>query len=319
MTTHRIHMLLDRSGSMSGWRAQTIEAVNAYLGAVRADALAGETSFSLTIFDSESIDTVRRDVPGRLVRNLESREFEPRSATPLYDAMAWVLEHESRIAVGGRRAIVVVTDGEENGSRRATAESVRRFVAGREREGWAFIFLGANQDAQAEAAKIGVPAERAISYRASSGPSATATFAAAAAVTFAACMVAPGLLGAGAASAGGTGAVGFSEADRQSAFDGAADWKSEMAKDIGLAPVEPPASGDGWGNMPAESNPTAEGGSAALGDRGGAASDSGSGSSAAEYGVTDEAGDAAEEGSSILDGIGEAIGSIFSVFGTSDE
>ncbi len=107
-------MLLDRSGSMSGHRRQTIDAVNGYLASLRADALAPDTVFSLTTFDSESIEAVRRNEPGDTVRDLGSNEFVPRAATPLFDAIGQVIDGEARLPSTGRRAIVVVTDGEEN-------------------------------------------------------------------------------------------------------------------------------------------------------------------------------------------------------------
>jgi hypothetical protein len=295
MASHRIHMLLDRSGSMGAYRDQTIEAVNAYLATLRADGLARDTAFNLTIFDSESIDTVRRDEPGWQVRNLEQREFVPRSATPLYDAVGHVLEMEGRISTSGRRAIVIVTDGAENGSRRLNEAAVREMAGGREAQGWIMIFLGANQNAAVEAAKVGVPAGRAIAYRAGSGKAAAATFAAAAALSFGYFMLKPG-------DANAASSLGFSEGDRQTAFDGAADWEAEMFKDMGSAPTEPAA-----GPSPAtisEVPPTdADGGGDATGDVASQASES-----------PTEAGDAGESGGSLLDTITGALGSLFSSF-----
>jgi uncharacterized membrane protein YgcG len=295
MASHRIHMLLDRSGSMGAYRAQTIEAVNAYLATLRADGLARDTSFNLTIFDSESIDTIRRDEPGWQVRNLEQREFEPRSATPLYDAVGHVLELEGSTPISGRRAIVIVTDGAENGSRRLNEAAVREMAASREAQGWIMIFLGANQNAAVEAAKVGVPAQRAIAYRAGSGKAAAATFAAAAALSFGYFMLKPG-------DANAASSLGFSEGDRQTAFDGAADWEAEMFKDMGSAPTEPPA-----GPSPAaitESPPA---------DADAPADPSATASSASDS--DPDPGDSADSGGSLLDTITGALGSLFSSFG----
>lgn len=293
MTSHRIHMLLDRSGSMEAWRRQTIDAVNGYLASLRADALARDTSFTLSTFDSEGIDVVRRDEPGDRVRDLQAHEFQPRSATPLYDAIGHVVEAERLVRVPGRRAIVVVTDGEENGSRRMRPEALREQVLRHESQGWIFIFLGANQNAAVEAAKFGVPERRAINYRASSGPSAAAAFAAAAAVSFAFFMLKPGETAAASA-------VGFSETDRQAAFDGAADWKAEVEKDIAGAPTEPdvPSTWSGPG-LP------------------GSGSGGGTSTSAEAGDVADDAAEGAEEGSildTITETISDAIGSLFSGF-----
>ncbi len=298
MATHRIHMLLDRSGSMGAYRDQTIEAVNAYLATLRADGLARDTSFNLTTFDSESIDAVRRDEPGWQVRNIEQREFVPRSATPLYDAVGHVLDVEGRIPISGRRAIVIVTDGAENGSRRLNEAAIREMSANREAQGWVMIFLGANQNAAVEAAKLGVPEQRAIAYRAGSGKAAAATFAAAAALSFGYFMLKPD-------DANAAANLGFSEGDRQTAFDGAADWETEMFKDMGSAPTEPAA-----GPMPAAISEDAA--SEATTDP--ASSETyAAPKEAAENSV--EASDAADTGGSLLETITGALGSLFSSFG----
>lgn len=285
---HRIHMLLDRSGSMEAHRRQTIAAVNGYIASLRADGLAGDTTFSLTTFDSESIETVRQGERGSSVRDLKAEEFVPRAATPLYDAVGHVIGIEARNPVAGRKAIVIVTDGAENGSRRLGAEDVRRLVSERERQGWTFIFLGANQDAGQEAAKVGVPAQRAISYRAGSGKAAAATFAAAAAVSFAYFTLKPGEASAA--------TLGFSEADRSAAFDGAADWQAEMQKDIASAPSEPTAALD-------------------AADWSGASSDAESSATSATTAVEADGSGTAAEGESLFGTITSALGSIFSIFG----
>ncbi len=327
MASNRIHMLLDRSGSMGAYRQQTIEAVNAYLATLRADGLARDTAFNLTIFDSESIDTIRRDEPGWQVRNLEQREFVPRSATPLYDAVGYVLDAESRIPTSGRRAIVIVTDGAENGSRRLNEAAIRELSASREAQGWILIFIGANQNAAVEAAKVGVSPQRAIAYRAGSGKAAAATFAAAAALSFGYFMLKPG----DAAAASG---LGFKETDRQAAFDGATDWEAEMFKDMESAPSEPAA-----GPEPASISDGPPGNETAISGDGGearasadavdtghassmaatASSDTGASASAGESGGEsgDESGD---ESGGFFSTITSAIGSIFSaVTGGSDD
>lgn len=286
MANNRIHMLLDRSGSMHAWRHETIEAVNGYLAALRADALAADTVFCLTTFDSMGLDAVRKDQPARWVRDLQAAEFEPRAATPLYDAVGHIIDIEARSPAAGRRAIVVITDGEENGSTRLNAARIEAAVKARQREGWIFIYLGANHDAMAQSARIGVPQERALGFRARSGVSAAAAFAAAAAVSFAYFAMNPGSVAAGAPE--------FSDADRQAAFDGEQDWHAAMERDIAGAPAEPAADA---GMPPPE------------GDEKSASILDGDNEPVA---VDPEAGSSIVEG--IVDGIVDGVSSIFSIF-----
>ena len=55
----------------------------------------------------------------------------------------------------GKVLCVVVTDGEENSSTEVDPETLRAMIAEREKDGWTFIFLGANIDAWDEGRKYG--------------------------------------------------------------------------------------------------------------------------------------------------------------------
>ena len=65
-----------------------------------------------------------------------------------------------------RTLFVITTDGYENASRRYDYETVRRMIERQKmRYGWEFLFLGANIDAAREAARFGIHADRAVSYK----------------------------------------------------------------------------------------------------------------------------------------------------------
>lgn len=52
--------------------------------------------------------------------------------------------------------MVVMTDGEENSSEKATNEGVKARIDERQAAGWAVVYLGANVDEFAEAGAIGI-------------------------------------------------------------------------------------------------------------------------------------------------------------------
>jgi len=56
---------------------------------------------------------------------------------------------------GHRALLVILTDGLENSSETSSRE-VRKLINRKEKAGWEFIYLGANQDAWAESHKIGL-------------------------------------------------------------------------------------------------------------------------------------------------------------------
>jgi hypothetical protein len=63
--------------------------------------------------------------------------------------------------------VVIVTDGAENASSELTRDAVFRMIENRSEQGWAFVFLGANQDAYAEGGGIGVARGSAAGWDAS--------------------------------------------------------------------------------------------------------------------------------------------------------
>ena len=64
--------------------------------------------------------------------------------------------------------VVVCTDGEDNKSRRYTAEHLRNLTRQQQEQyGWEFVFMGANQDAIQAGQRLGTPASGSLSYASS--------------------------------------------------------------------------------------------------------------------------------------------------------
>jgi hypothetical protein len=62
---------------------------------------------------------------------------------------------------------IIITDGEENSSRKYTAEQVKRMIEHQKSKyGWEFIFLSANIDAVETATRFGISPDRAQNYHA---------------------------------------------------------------------------------------------------------------------------------------------------------
>ncbi len=157
--TH-ISMILDRSGSMSSCRVETIGAVNAYLGKARQDANLKEADLDLTIFDNQSIDSIRSGAPIALA-DITDQDFVPRGYTPLCDAIGRGIDSlDERTAKSGssKAILVVVTDGLENASRKHTHETISELIKARQAAGWLVIFLGAGLDAAQQGTNLGIRA-----------------------------------------------------------------------------------------------------------------------------------------------------------------
>ena len=60
---------------------------------------------------------------------------------------------------------VIITDGEENSSRKYSVEKVKAQIERQKTKyGWEFIFLGANIDAVETAGRFGIASDRAVDY-----------------------------------------------------------------------------------------------------------------------------------------------------------
>lgn len=153
--TH-ITLVLDRSGSMSVCQRATVDSVNKYLKEARGDAAMKESDFALLQFDSQSIDKVNRFCgPPCNMPDLTYDDFVPRGGTPLYDAIGRGIDNldaATKASGSGKAILVIVTDGEENSSRKYTHSAITELIKARQNAGWLVIFLGAGLDV----AKIGV-------------------------------------------------------------------------------------------------------------------------------------------------------------------
>lgn len=150
-----ISMVLDRSASMGSCRQSTIDAVNSYLAEARADTELKDADFDLTIFDSESIDSIRSGKPTD-ISDISREDFEPRASTPLYDAVGRGIDDLDRRATDGKAILVIVTDGQENMSRKHTHESIKALLDDRQAKGWLVVFLGAGLSAASQGLAMGI-------------------------------------------------------------------------------------------------------------------------------------------------------------------
>ncbi len=156
-----VAFILDKSGSMGSVRGATVEGFNSYISKLREDS-GIDYRFSLTLFDTE---ITRKYSNERLedVRKLDSDSYHPDGGTALYDA---VCETLLKMKTEGRKTLVVImTDGEENSSKKFDESKFRDFVRVLKNTGIvSFVFLGANQDAWGNAQKWGFEKQNVAFY-----------------------------------------------------------------------------------------------------------------------------------------------------------
>ena len=163
--------ILDKSGSMSGLESDTIGGYNAMLKKQQQET--GEAVVTTVLFD-DNYELLHDRINIKGVRAITEKEYFVGGCTALLDAIGKTIHkignaqrHTGEEQRADKVMFVITTDGMENASREYSYEKIKEMVERqKEKYGWEFIFLGANIDAVATAAKFGIGAERAANYNA---------------------------------------------------------------------------------------------------------------------------------------------------------
>lgn len=161
--------ILDRSGSMAGLEDDTIGGFNALIAKQKREE--GDAFVSTILFDNLS-ETIHDRVRVQEVLPLTPKEYYVRGCTALLDAVGQAIQHIQTIHkyaraedVPERTLFVIATDGMENASHNYTTEQIKAMIEEKkEKNGWEFLFLGANIDAVETAGRIGIRPEMAANY-----------------------------------------------------------------------------------------------------------------------------------------------------------
>lgn len=168
--------VIDKSGSMAPLQQDAIGGFNTFLEGQKA--LPSRANLTLVLFDTDYL-VVHDGVPIAEAQPLTEATYVPGGMTALYDAVARTID-----SVGVRLAampeeerpehviMAILTDGQENSSQEfagpAGAEAVRaRIEHQRDKYGWEFVFLAANQDAVVAGGRMGIAPDRTAHFDAS--------------------------------------------------------------------------------------------------------------------------------------------------------
>lgn len=163
--------ILDRSGSMGGLEQDTIGGFNSLIEKQKAQK--GKCFVTTVLFDNE-LELLHDRVPLSDIKPLTAEDYWVRGCTALIDAIGSQLEHIEKIHryareedVPSSTMFVIITDGQENASRKYSSDEVKRSIERhKEADGWEFLFIGANIDAVETARHFGIDEERAVNYHA---------------------------------------------------------------------------------------------------------------------------------------------------------
>jgi len=162
-----ITIVLDSSSSMSCVQGVTESSLREFIH----DQQHGPGKALLTLIEFSNVPTIMYNALP--IDDLPEYEYCPSGMTALFDAIAvGIVRTGERLKAmdeadrPGVVIFVIITDGEENCSRTYSnyKEIHDMIVHQTDKYNWKFMFLGANQDAIASGARLGISANNAITF-----------------------------------------------------------------------------------------------------------------------------------------------------------
>ena len=161
--------ILDKSGSMSGFEADTIGGFNSTIERHRSE---NSRTLVSTILFNDACSVIHDRVDIVEIKPLTKKEYCVGGCTAMFDAIGLAIQHIGNVHKYARKedvpnntVFVIITDGMENASCIFTGKEVKAKIKRQQEEhGWEFIFLGANIDSAETAESIGIRRERAVDY-----------------------------------------------------------------------------------------------------------------------------------------------------------
>jgi Mg-chelatase subunit ChlD len=161
-----ITLVIDRSGSMANIQQDAEGCVNSFIK--RQAREPGEALLTIVQFDTE-YEFLHK---GIAIGDVPEYKLQPRGMTALLDAVGRAINETGERLAAKNEAdrpwlviFVVMTDGQENSSTEFTNSQIKQMIERQLRDyKWHFTFLGANQDAFAEAGAMGMDAAGAANY-----------------------------------------------------------------------------------------------------------------------------------------------------------
>ena len=165
--------ILDKSGSMSGLEHDTIGGYNAMLRKQQEES--GKARITTVLF-SHDYEILHDQTDIKEIKPMTAKQYQVGGSTALLDAVGATIHkigNAQKYAKEELRAdkvmVVITTDGMENSSREYTYEKIKQMIERQKRRyEWEFIFLGADIEAVAAAAKLGIEHDRAVNFHSDS-------------------------------------------------------------------------------------------------------------------------------------------------------
>ncbi len=159
-------LVIDKSGSMHGLEDDTIGGFNSLID--KQKKLPVKTEVTTVMFNEKS-DVVHERAEISKVEGLSNKNYMPGGRTALLDSVGSTIDkvcaYKNVDTKDNKVIFAIITDGRENASTEYQKKTVKSLIEKKQKDGWEFIFMGANIDAVAEAGSIGISPRRAVQYK----------------------------------------------------------------------------------------------------------------------------------------------------------
>lgn len=147
------YFLIDGSGSMQSKWWESLGAIDAFLDVLKTQNI--NSHGIISVFDSHDNALIQRDgVIGEWPTMAEAPLAAHWGSTPLYDAIN-IMGRELADLKPAKCSIVIVTDGDENGSMYTTPVQAKAILDWCRAQGWQVTFLGAEFNNSRQAKLLG--------------------------------------------------------------------------------------------------------------------------------------------------------------------
>lgn len=160
--------VMDMSTSMHSLKGDTIGGFNSMIeDQKKVDAKIGTKTKITTILFDTNVMTLHDGIDIQDIKEMTEDDYHPQGWTSLYDGIGSAIDKVGeRLALtdedkrADKIAFFVITDGEENHSRKYNQIRIKEMIEHQEKKySWIFNFMGANQDSVLIASNLGFSAK----------------------------------------------------------------------------------------------------------------------------------------------------------------
>lgn len=167
--------IIDQSGSMLPQRSQVIALYNQLTQEIQKELKAQNNTsdlqhlISLCVFDGTEIKHRFFNRPIAQLEKLTENDYQPKSNTPLYDAIGSTIAMQEAFWEGAELSeydvlVTILTDGCENSSRNYSPEQIHQLVKEKQDQNWTFTYMGAHEQVAEEIRNLSMSADNASSF-----------------------------------------------------------------------------------------------------------------------------------------------------------